>query len=390
MTAAKTPMCPKVCFVVATPMTVVSFLGGHLKIASKHYEVTVITDLTGVDSKSLNIPDVNFYHLQISRKIALWRDLVAFAQIFRLFRAERFTAVVSVTPKAGLLTAIAAFTTRVPTRIHWFTGQVWATKKNPYRFILKSADRVIAGLSTFLLADSRSQRDFLIAEKVIRGYTCEVLREGSISGVDEKRFAPDKVARRSVRTELGIPDSAMVVIFLGRITRDKGVFDLAEALAYLETESTVHSVWVGTDEEQLGPLLRDIMARSGHNVHFVGASEAPERFLAAADVLCLPSYREGFGTSVIEAAATGVPAVVSDIYGLVDAVVKGETGVVFPVGNARELSACLTLVIDYPRVREKLADAARTRALEYFRQEDLVAGFRDALAEQLRAKRVRF
>lgn len=389
MKVARTPVRPKVCFVVATPMTVRAFLGGHLRMAAENYEVTVITDLTGVDSKSLNIPGVTFRHAPISRKVALWRDLTALARIFRLFRAERYAAVVSVTPKAGLLTAIAAFTTRVPTRIHWFTGQVWATKKNPSRFIVKSADRVIAGLSTFLLADSKSQRDFLIAEKVIRRDTCEVLREGSISGVDDKRFAPDKIARTSVRTELGIPESAMVVIFLGRINKDKGVFDLAEALASLETKSAVHSVWVGTDEEQLGPLLREIMARSGHNAHFVGASEAPERLLAAADVLCLPSYREGFGTSIIEAAATGIPAVVSDIYGLADAVVQGETGVVFPVGNARELSACLALVIDYPRVREKLAHAARTRALEYFRQEDIVAGFRDALAEQPRTKRVR-
>lgn len=389
MTVAETLARPKVCFIVATPLTVVAFLGGHLKLAAKNYEVTVVTDLTGMGSDSLDIPGVTFCHAPISRKVALWRDLSALAQIFRLFRAERFAAVVSVTPKAGLLTAIAAFTTRVPIRIHWFTGQVWATKKNPYRFIVKSSDRVIAGLSTFLLADSKSQRDFLIAEKVIRRDTCEVLKEGSISGVDEKRFAPDSVARKSVRADLGIPDSVIVVIFLGRINRDKGVLDLAEAITYLDTKSTVHSVWVGADEEQLGPVLRATMAPSGHHAHFVGASESPERYLAAADVLCLPSYREGFGTSVIEAAATGIPAVVSDIYGLADAVVKGETGVVFPVGNARELSACLALVIDYPRVREKLAHAARTRALEYFRQEDIVAGFRDALAEQLRTKRVR-
>lgn len=389
MTVAETLARPKVCFIVATPFTVVAFLAGHLKLAAKNYEVTVVTDLTGIDSDSLDIPGVTFCHAPISRKVALWRDLVAFAKIFRLFRAERFTAVVSVTPKAGLLTAIVAFTTRVPTRIHWFTGQVWATKKNPYRFIVKSADRVIAGLSTSLLADSRSQRDFLIAEKVICRDTCEVLREGSISGVDEKRFAPDRVARKSMRIELGIPDSAIVVIFLGRINRDKGVLDLAEAITYLDTKSAVHSVWVGADEEQLGPVLRAIMAPSGHNAHFVGASESPERYLAGADVLCLPSYREGFGTSVIEAAATGIPAVVSDIYGLADAVVKGVTGVVFPVGDARELSACLTLVIDYPRVRQRLADAARTRAREFFRQEEITAEFRDFLASRLRTTRVR-
>jgi glycosyltransferase involved in cell wall biosynthesis len=246
-----------------------------------------------------------------------------------------------------------------------------------------TADRVIATFSTYLLADGRSQRDFLIAKKVVRGESCTVLRQGSISGVDQKRFRPDPDARRLIRTDLEIPEDAVVVIFVGRVNRDKGVVDLAEALALLQTKSTVHSVWVGSDEEGLVPVLRGTMAASGHSSHFVGFTEAPERFLAAADVLCLPSYREGFGTSVIEAAAAGLPAVVSDIYGLADAVVKGETGVVFPVGNYRELSACLTLMIDHPSVREKLARAARARAREFFRQEDIVQQFRHVLADQI-------
>lgn len=382
MAMEKTPL-PKVTFIAASPTTIAAFLEPHLRKAVKNYDVTVITDLTGASLDSIRIPGVTYCHAPISRRIALLRDIRALWRIFRLVSGGGYSAVVSVTPKAGLLMSIAAFFARVPVRIHWFTGQVWANKPKPFRFLLKTADRVIATFSTYLLADGKSQRDFLIAEKVLHGESCTVLREGSISGVDEKRFRPDPDARRSIRAELEIPDDAVVVIFLGRITRDKGGVDLAEALAILQTKSEVYSVWVGADEEELAPLLQTTMEAAGHSSHFVGATLTPERFLAAADVLCLPSYREGFGTSVIEAAAAGVPAVVSDIYGLADAVVKGKTGVVFPVGNYRELSACLMLMIDHPRVREKLAGAARARTREFFRQEDIVKEFRDFLARQL-------
>lgn len=374
---------PKVSFIAASPTTIAAFLEPHLRKAVKNCDVTVITDLTGASLDSIRIPGVTHCHAPISRKIAPLRDIRAIWRIFRLASGGGYSAVVSVTPKAGLLMSIAAFFARVPVRIHWFTGQVWANKPKPFRFLLKTADRVIATFSTDLLADGKSQRDFLIAERVVHGESCTVLREGSISGVDHKRFRPDPDARRLIRAELEISDDAVVVIFLGRITRDKGVVDLAEALAILQTKAKVHSVWVGADEDELGLFLQATMEAAGHSSHFVGATSTPERFLAAADVLCLPSYREGFGTSVIEAAAVGVPAVVSDIYGLADSVVNGKTGVVFPVGNYRELSACLMLMIDHPRVRGKLARAARARTRESFRQEDIVKEFGDFLARQL-------
>lgn len=383
MNAPEKTLRPKVAFVATSPTTIAAFLNPHLRKAAEDYDVTVVTALNGVSLDSVRIPGVSYCHAPISRGIALVEDIRALWRIFCLVSRGGFSAVVSVTPKAGLLASTAAFTARVPVRIHWFTGQVWANKPNPFRYLLKTADRVIATFSTDLLADGMSQRDFLISQRVLGGQSCTVLRQGSIVGVHHRRFRPDPDARRSVRADLEIPDDAVVVIFLGRLNRDKGVVDLARALATLETKSRVHSVWVGPDEEGVVPLLVARMEVAGHSSHFVGLSETPERFLAAADVLCLPSYREGFGTSVIEAASAGVPAIVSDIYGLSDAVVKGKTGLVFPVGNYRELSACLRLMIDHPRLRAKLARAARVRTREFFRQEDIVNEFGDFLARQL-------
>ena len=117
-----------------------------------------------------------------------------------------------------------------------------------------------------------------------------------------------------------LPIEAIVFLFIGRLTRDKGVLDLAQAFKYLNAASA-HLLFVGPDEQNMQAELISLLETDSQNIHFVGHTNTPESYMAAADVLCLPSYREGFGTVVIEAAAVGIPAIASRIYGLTDAVV---------------------------------------------------------------------
>jgi glycosyltransferase involved in cell wall biosynthesis len=243
------------------------------------------------------------------------------------------------------------------------------------RFVLKSADRLIAATSSHLLADSPSQRDFLLAEGVCRAGAVEVIGDGSICGVDGERFRPDPQARERVRVEHGIPLDAPLVLFLGRLNTDKGLREMADAMLALDERfPSLYWLVVGPDENGMVEHIRSVAGRLGKRLHFQGFTRAPEAYMAAADIFCLPSYREGFGSSVLEAAAAGVPSVASRIYGLTDAVEDGVTGLLVPPSRVPELVDALQRLLDDGALRVAMAEAARARALQRFSRERVVEG----------------
>lgn len=250
--------------------------------------------------------------LPIERKIAPWRDLRALVALFRLFERERFDIVISVVPKAGLLGMLAAFLLRVPRRVHIFQGEVWASRRGPMRWLLKRLDGLTARLATHVLAVSESERSFLEQEGVAPVGKLQVLGAGSICGVETSRFQPDAVARARVRAELGIPESAVLCIFLGRLTEDKGVLELAHAFA--QSATTHPALWlllVGPDEEDMQVRLRALVPPEQASRMLIRPfANEPQQMLAAADFLCLPSYREGFGMAILEAAAAGITSAI--------------------------------------------------------------------------------
>jgi glycosyltransferase involved in cell wall biosynthesis len=349
------------------------FLVPHLLGLRREYAVSLTVPQSG-EVPLAPLPGVEVIPLEIRRRIAPWRDLRSAVRLLRLFRARRFDLVHSFGPKAGLLAMLAGALAGPPVRLHTFTGQVWAARTGASRALLKMADRLTAALATRVLADSASQREFMVREGVVAAGKCEVLGHGSLSGVDLRRFKPDAEARAAVRAELGIGEGAVVVLFLGRIARDKGVLDLADAFGALGTDGGRRLLLVGPDEEGLGPEIER---------RVLGYTARPERYLAAADLLCLPSYREGFGSVIIEAAASGVPAVASRIYGVTDAVVEGETGVLFEPGNVGELRLALGGLIGDAARRRVMAEAARARASADFSQERLVGALAARYREML-------
>lgn len=364
------------CFVVSSPMTVTAFLKPHIIAATEAgYRVSVVmnTDDPGALA-ALGIP-ARLHPVAIARPISPWRDLAALFRLHALFRRERFDLVHSISPKAGLLGMLAARLAGVPQRIHTFTGQVWATRTGAARRILKSADRLLAWLTTTALVDSRSQRDFLVAEGVVAAAKAQVIGIGSICGVDTDRFAPSPAHRESVRRELGLAPTATIALFLGRLNRDKGILELAQAYAGLAGElPALHLVLVGPDEEGLLPRVRALAGDAAARVHHVPWTGAPERYMAAADIFCLPSHREGFGLVAIEAAAVGLPVLASRIYGVTDAVAEGETGLLHPPGDIRAIADLLRrLAVDEP-LRQTLGGEGRDRALREFGQREVVAG----------------
>lgn len=357
-------------FVTSHPMSVVAFMLPHIRALKNVANVQVLantTERTLLQQLGLDVP---IEPIQVVRPIAPWADFKALWNLYLRFKRIRPFAVHTITPKAGLLGMAAAWLARVPVRVHSFTGQVWVTRKGPMRYLLKVADQYIAAMATDALVDSPSQRDFLIREGVLTAAGSVVIGAGSICGVNTERFCPNSNVRQAVRNEMGSAPDALVCLYLGRLNRDKGVLDLAAAFSQAFANHPKAELWVvGPDEanwfEQMQALLGDAIGQ----VKRVGFTPQPERFMQAADLFCLPSYREGFGSSVIEAAACGVPALASRIYGLTDAVVEGQTGWMHEPGSFQDLADKLNELLAKPDVLVARGTAARTHATTMFAEE---------------------
>jgi len=368
----------KLCFVVASEMTVKAFLTAHIMALSEHYDVTLVVNTDQPDFAEQNGLAVTVIPLAIERAINPIADIRALFCLLRIFRQHRFDLIHSVTPKAGLLAMLAGKMASVRFRIHTFTGQVWATRRGFSRLLLKSMDRILALSATHLLADSRSQRQFLIEQGITRAEKLDVLADGSISGVNIERFRPDNEARTVIRRQMAISDDDMLLLFLGRLNRDKGVLDMAAAFADVaDSCAQLHLLLVGPDEGGLKESIRQLAGTFSDRLHFINYTDKPETCFAAADIFCLPSYREGFGSVIIEAAACGLPTIGSNIYGVCDAIEDGETGLLFPSGDTVALAAAIRRVVEQSDLRQQMGAAALARATNSFSQNRLVHAWLD-------------
>jgi len=245
------------------------------------------------------------------------------------------------------------------------------------RWLLKSLDGLTARVATHVLAVSESERNFLVQQGVAPAGKVRVLGAGSICGVDTGRFRPDEVVRAQVRAELGVPESAVLCIFLGRLTEDKGVLELAHAFA--QSATTHPALWlllVGPDEEDMQVRLRALVPPEQASRMLIRPfANEPQRSLAAADFLCLPSYREGFGMAILEAAAAGIPAIGSRIYGITDAIEDGRTGLLVPARDTAALAAAISRWCEQPQERQNYGVAAQDRVRTRFEQKNVVNGY---------------
>ncbi len=361
-----------VCRIVTVPFTFATLLPQQIRcIMDAGIDLTLVSSPGPELDEIGRTMSVRCFSIPMSRKPAPLRDVYSLVMLTRFFRSEQFDIVHSSTPKAGFLTALAGVVAKVPIRIHTYTGQAWITLQGPMRWLVREFDRVIDRLDTHLYADSQSQRDFLVSEGLVDGRKITVLGKGSISGVDLQRFAPSIVSRlrRPVRSRLGIAETSVVIVFAGRVTRDKGIVELLAAFRTLRQQhEDLHLALVGPfepGEDALPAETLDEITTSAH-VHVVGFTSKPEEYLAIADIFCLPSYREGFGSVVIEAGAMNLPTVATRVTGLVDAVEDGETGILVPTRNVSALTQALQDLVKSPDIRCRMGRAARERAITYF------------------------
>ena len=362
----------KLARVATMSFSIVSQLRKQLEaIKNQKIDITIIS---GRDDGMEFIDNLDIPHkdIQIPRDISLIKDFLALVNLYLYFKREDFDIVHSTTPKAGLLTSIAGFFARVPIRLHTFTGQAWANLSGFKKWICIQMDKVIISLNSQVYADSFSQVEFLLEQKVIKNLEdIKVLGDGSLAGVDLQRFSDTEkeIFREKRRAEFNIPHESFVFIYLGRINIDKGINELIQSFNKLTKENkNTHLILVGpidikqpTEKNRVENLIKDSI-----NITRYEYTDSPERFLSMSDVLCCPSYREGFGTVVIEAAAMGITSIGSDVVGLKDSIINNQTGLLFRCGDSEDLREKMQLLMDNHELRKSLSENAVKNAMNRF------------------------
>jgi glycosyltransferase involved in cell wall biosynthesis len=320
---------------------------------------------------------VAVHAVPMSRSITPLRDLRSVWRTWRTLRAIRPRIVHAHTPKGGLVGMIAAWLARTPVRIYHIRGLPLATATGLRRRLLRLSERTSCALAHRVLAVSHSMRAAAIEEGLCRADKLAVLLSGSGNGVDAAgRFRPlDEERRGAIRARHGIPADALVVGFLGRLTRDKGIVELGAAWGRLrEGEPRLHLLLVGYPDATDPPPASTVAAlRADPRVRLAGPVSLPEvpELYGAMDVVALPTYREGFSNVALEAAAMRIPIVASRVPGCTDAVVDGVTGTLVPPRDPAALADMLERYLADPELRVRHGEAGRRRVLAEFRPEPL-------------------
>lgn len=358
--------------VTTVPQTLLFLSGQSAYLRARGIDVVAVSSPGDALRRFGEQERVPCHAIRMERAISPLRDLVALARLVACFVRLRPDVVDAHTPKGGLLGMVAAWLAGVPVRVYHVHGLRFTTATGLRRRVLRATERVAAALATRVLVVSPSVAAAAAEEALFRPGRTRVLLGGSINGVDAAgRFRPAAPGeRRAARASLGIPEDAEVIGFVGRLCREKGLAELAEAWRALREEHPrAHLVLVGEREPQDPlPAVAAALLDGDPRVHAAGFAWDVPRHLRAMDLVALPSWREGFPVVPLEAAAMGLPVVATRVAGCVDAVVDGVTGALVPARDAGALAAALGAYLRDPSLRARHGAAGRERVLRDFEQ----------------------
>lgn len=328
----------KICYVTTIPATIQSFI---LPLAEYLHENTDwdISFICSDDEEfEKSLPEyIHFYPVHMERGISL-AGVKAMLQIKKIFKQEKFDLVQYSTPNASLYAAMAAKSAKIPIRLYCQWGIAYVGFSGLKRKIFKSVEKFVCRLSTYVQPDSKSNLKFARAEGLYPQEKSSVIWNGSACGVSLEKFDIQKKSeyRSFVRKKYNINENTFVYIFIGRVTRDKGINELLSAFKELNDDSAIFLLGNNEVDATVNRELYD-WSLQNKNIIYTGNVDDVERYLSAADCYVLPSYREGFGMSVIEAEAMGVPVIVTEIPGPIDAIIENKTGLLVKKADKKSL-----------------------------------------------------
>ena len=357
------------------PSSLNSLLKGQLKFLNETFEVTAISG-EGEDLEEVKRREgVNTFAIAMSRPIAPLKDLSSLLKLYRLFKREKPTIVHSITPKAGLLSMLAAKMAGVPIRIHTFTGLIFPTRKGLMQRLLIAMDKLLCWSATDINPEGEGvKRD--LQRYHITAKPLKVLANGNINGIDTDYFSKTHFSatdKATFRVSLGIGADDFVYIFVGRLVGDKGINELVVAFQALkqQTISPIKLLLVGRQEALLDPLQTKTLNAidTDSDIISVGEQKDVRPYLAIANCFVFPSYREGFPNVVLEAGAMELPCIVTDINGSNEIIIENKNGLIVPPKNTEAFQKAMTLLLDDKPLYHKLKSNSRSLIEQRYHRE---------------------
>ncbi|MBR2553949.1 MAG: glycosyltransferase [Aeriscardovia sp.] len=373
----------KICYIATIHRTLNAFV---LKTAQFIHENTDwdISFICNDDREWADSLPEYFHYFPVDMNRGLSFSFKTERQIYNILKKEQFDLVQFCTPNASLYTALAAARAKVPVRLYCQWGIAYVGFAGWKRKILKLEEKFVCSRATVIEPDSSSNLHFAFAEGLYKKEKGHVIWNGSACGVDLNKYdiSNREAYRRKIREGLGIPKDAFVFGFVGRINKDKGITELFRSFKMMqETSKDSYLILVGRDErsDDADNNLNQ-WADKNDRIIFTGFSDKVEQYMSAMDCYVLPSYREGFGLSVVEAEAMGLPVIVTDIPGPIDAMEEGKTGIVIPKKDTEALYHAMTILYEDENKRAEYGSAGPRFAKERFEQQEL---FRRILEDRI-------
>lgn len=364
----------KICFVTTVSITIKSFLLQFKDyLVNNDYDVTFICN-TDEGMYELCNNQVHYIPVPMKRGVGL-EGLSVINKLTRIFRDNKFDIIQYSTPNAALYASIAAKRAKCSNRLYCQWGiRYMGFDGGIKRMILKKIEKIVCKKSSVIECESYSIYRFSISEKLYPSSKASVIWNGSACGVDLNKYCIEKKEkwREEIRSELKITERAPVFGYVGRITRDKGANELLSAFREVVKKKNAYLLMIGMfdDANTIEAELRKWAEGSKH-VIFVDWTDKVEKYYSAMDVFCSLSYREGFGLVVIEAAAMGLPGIVTDVPGQVDTIEPNVDGWSVPAKNIDKVISTIEHCIDNPEEVRKYGRNARQHVEEKYEQNEL-------------------
>lgn len=386
---------PKLVLVTTVAVTLKSFFQGQISyLKNKGFEVIAMSSGGHDLEEFARREQLSVHAITMTRGFSPIGDLMAVIRLWVLFLKIRPAIVHGHTPKAGVFSMIAATFAKVPIKFYTLHGIMAEIRSGFAGSLLKLMERTACGLADRVLAVSRSVMEGVVLQHLCSEHKVEVLEHGSCNGIDAvDRFNPanlDQTRGQDLRSLFCIDKGTIVIGFVGRLVRDKGIVELAYAWKHIRNVYHNSRLLIIGPAEPHNPVPNDILQELSSDdrvimLDFVPNDDMPAHY-GIMDIVVLPSYREGFPYAVLEASAMELPVVATNVTGCVDAVSDGVTGKLVPPRDVQGLVEAIRLYIEDPRLRTKHGQAGRERVLAHFKPEPVWEALYEEYTRQLRKK----
>ncbi|WP_338034472.1 glycosyltransferase family 4 protein [Lacinutrix algicola] len=334
----------KIIRVTTIPLSLEKLLGGQMSFMKEFYEVKAVSSDNNYLQKVAQQEGVEAYHINLTRKITPFKDLVAVWRMYRFLKKEKPFIIHSHTPKAGLVSMLAAKLARVPNRLHTVAGLPLLESTGAKRTLLDVVEKLTYKCATKVYPNSNALKNIIVNNKLAKNTKLKVIGHGSSNGINldyfnSKHFSIKEIEK--LKSKLEISENDFIYIFVGRIVKDKGINELVESFVEINKDNHhAKLLLVGPFETDLDPIkahnFKEI--KENNNIIEVGFVNDVRPYFLASNVLVFPSYREGFPNVVLQAGAMGLPSIVSNINGCNEIIEENKNGVIVPVKNVFELT----------------------------------------------------